>query len=74
MEKEKAVRQEEKERRNKGRNKGDIYRFKEDIWFTEDSEGTSYSEAKRKIFELVPPGGYWRDIPEDIAKEYIKSC
>jgi len=38
------------------------------------SEGTQYSEQKRKIFELVPPGGYWRDIPEDIAKEYMKSC
>jgi len=38
------------------------------------SEGTQYSENKRKIFELVPPGGYWRDIHEDIAKEYMKSC
>lgn len=38
------------------------------------SEGTPYSEYKRKIFELVPPGGYWRDIPEDIAKAYMKSC
>lgn len=38
------------------------------------SEGTLYSDYKRKIFELVPPGGYWRDIPEDIAKEYMKSC
>ena len=38
------------------------------------SEGTPYSEYKRKIFELVPPGGYWRDIPEDLAKEYMKSC
>lgn len=38
------------------------------------SEGTQYSEYKRKIFELVPPGGYWRDIPADIAKEYMKSC
>lgn len=38
------------------------------------SEGSSYSEYKRKIFELVPQGGYWRDIPEDIAKEYMKSC
>ncbi|MGR5634762.1 DNA cytosine methyltransferase [Thomasclavelia ramosa] len=38
------------------------------------SEGTPYSEYKRKIFELVPPGGYWRDIPEVIAKEYMKSC
>jgi DNA (cytosine-5)-methyltransferase 1 len=39
-----------------------------------DSEGTPYSEYKRKIFELVPPGGYWRDMPPDIAKEYMKSC
>ena len=39
-----------------------------------ESAGTQYSEYKRKIFELVPPGGYWRDIPQDIAKEYMKSC
>ncbi len=38
------------------------------------SVGVQYSESKRKIFELVPPGGYWRDIPEQIAKEYMKSC
>lgn len=38
------------------------------------SDGTPYSEYKKKIFELVPPGGYWRDIPENIAKEYMKSC
>lgn len=38
------------------------------------SAGTSYSEYKQTIFEMVPPGGYWRDIPEDIAKEYMKSC
>ncbi|MHA2700080.1 DNA cytosine methyltransferase [Streptococcus agalactiae] len=37
------------------------------------SQGMQYSEYKRKIFELVPPGGYWRDIPEHIAKEYMKS-
>ena len=23
---------------------------------------------------MVPHGGYWRDIPENIAKEYMKSC
>jgi DNA (cytosine-5)-methyltransferase 1 len=39
-----------------------------------DSAGTPYSDYKRKIFELVPPGGYWRDIAPDIAKEYMKSC
>lgn len=38
------------------------------------SEGAQYSEHKKKIFELVPPGGYWRDIPEETAKEYMKSC
>lgn len=39
-----------------------------------ESPCARYSEYKRKIFELVPPGGYWRDIPEDIAKEYMKKC
>lgn len=38
------------------------------------SEGVQYSNYKRDIFKLVPPGGYWKDIPEDIAKEYMKSC
>lgn len=39
-----------------------------------DSLGTRYSKYKEDIFKLVPAGGYWRDIPEDIAKEYMKSC
>ena len=38
------------------------------------SIGANYSEYKRKLFDLVPPGGYWRDIPTDLAKEYMKSC
>lgn len=38
------------------------------------SDGARYSKYKEGIFELVPPGGYWRDIPENIAKEYMKSC
>ncbi len=33
-----------------------------------------YSEKKKKIFELVPPGGCWSDIDSKIAKEYMKSC
>lgn len=33
-----------------------------------------YSEYKRNIFALVPPGGYWRDIDPAIAKEYMKTC
>ena len=39
-----------------------------------DSDGIQYSAYKRNIFKLVPPGGCWRDIPENIAKEYMKSC
>ena len=38
------------------------------------SIGAPYSDYKRKIFEMVPPGGYWRDIPEEVAKPYMKSC
>ncbi|MDL2301560.1 DNA (cytosine-5-)-methyltransferase [Lachnospiraceae bacterium OttesenSCG-928-D06] len=36
--------------------------------------GVPYGESKRKIFDLVPPGGYWRDIDPTIAKAYMKSC
>lgn len=39
-----------------------------------ESVGMEYSKHKKEIFELVPPGGYWRDIEEDIAKSYMKSC
>ncbi len=39
-----------------------------------DGPGVPYGEKKRKIFELVPPGGYWRDIDPEIAKDYMKSC
>lgn len=38
------------------------------------SEGTPYSDYKRGIFALVPPGGCWRDVPEEIAREYMKTC
>ena len=38
------------------------------------SIGVTYGESKRELFELVPPGGYWRDIDENLAKEYMKSC
>lgn len=33
-----------------------------------------YSSAKEKVFALVPPGGYWRDIDPVIAKQYMKTC
>lgn len=33
-----------------------------------EGPGVPYGEKKKKIFELVPPGGYWRDIDPKIAK------
>ena len=39
-----------------------------------ESEGAKYPEKKKKVFDLVPPGGYWRDLPDDVARDYMKSC
>ena len=35
------------------------------------SAGQQYPEKKRKILELIPPGGYWKDLPTDLQKEYM---
>lgn len=35
------------------------------------SPGEQYPEKKKKILSLIPPGGYWRDLPKDLAKEYM---
>lgn len=36
-----------------------------------NSPGISYSEKKQKVFKLVPPGGCWVDLPEEVAKDYM---
>ena len=36
-----------------------------------DSPYQPYSERKRKVMELVPPGGCWVDLPDDIARDYM---
>ena len=35
------------------------------------SEGQAYSAAKKAVFELVPPGGCWRDLPLNVQKSYM---
>ncbi|GLY12500.1 DNA (cytosine-5-)-methyltransferase [Pseudobacillus badius] len=35
------------------------------------SDGVKYPESKKKVLDLVPPGGYWRDLPDDVAREYM---
>lgn len=35
------------------------------------SPGEMYSEKKKKVLELVPPGGCWINLPDDVAKDYM---
>lgn len=34
---------------------------------------TQYSETKKKVMEQVPAGGCWRHLPDEVAKEYMKT-
>lgn len=47
--------------------------FKGELYDTDVplSEGQKYPPKKQKVMELVPMGGYWRDLPIDIQKEYM---
>lgn len=35
------------------------------------SPGQEYPKRKREVMELVPAGGYWRDLPIEIQKAYM---
>lgn len=35
------------------------------------SLGAKYPESKRVVLDLVPPKGYWRDLPVDIQKDFM---
>ena len=35
------------------------------------SLGTKYSERRKKVLDLVPPGGSWINLPKDIQKEFM---
>jgi DNA (cytosine-5)-methyltransferase 1 len=35
------------------------------------SNGAKYPKSKVKVLDLVPPKGYWRDLPLDIQKEFM---
>jgi DNA (cytosine-5)-methyltransferase 1 len=36
------------------------------------SDGQQYPKRKKEILSLVPPGGYWRDLPDKIQREFMK--
>jgi len=46
--------------------KGDLY--DSDV---PKSEGSKYPQHKKEVLDLVPPKGYWRDLPLDIQKEFM---
>ena len=46
--------------------KGELYDCK-----VPKSEGSKYPEHKKLVLDLIPPRGYWRDLPLELQKEYM---
>ena len=46
--------------------KGEL--FKSDV---PASEGAKYPQYKKEILDLIPPKGYWRNLPIELQKEYM---
>lgn len=36
-----------------------------------DSPGQKYPKRKAEILAQIPPGGYWRDLPDNLQREYM---
>jgi len=36
-----------------------------------ESAGAKYPPGKKTVLDLVPPKGYWRDLPPDVQKEFM---
>lgn len=36
-----------------------------------ESSGQEYPKRKKEILDMVPQGGYWKHLPEDIQREYM---
>jgi len=35
------------------------------------SDGQVYTEKKKKIMAMIPQGGYWKDLPDALQREYM---
>jgi len=49
--------------------------LKKGFLFSKDvptSGGAKYPDHKKRVLDLVPPKGYWRDLPLDMQKEYMQ--
>lgn len=38
-----------------------------------ESDGAMYADWKREVMAQVPQGGYWRSLPVDVQKSYMKA-
>lgn len=47
--------------------KGDLYDIDVPV-----SYGQSYPKRKKEILDMIKPGGYWRDLPIELQKEYMQ--
>lgn len=36
-----------------------------------ESPGVKYTEKKKAVMEQIPEGGYWRDLPDHLQREYM---
>tara|TARA_Y100000991_G_C21946511_1_gene337691 strand:- start:161 stop:1231 length:1071 start_codon:yes stop_codon:yes gene_type:complete len=48
-----------------------IVTIKEALKNVPKSEGSKYPEKKIKLFKLIPQGGCWINLPENLQKEYL---
>lgn len=49
--------------------------FKGELYSSDvlESVGQVYPKRKKQIMEHVPPGGYWRDLSDELQREYMMS-
>lgn len=45
--------------------------LKDVLYNVPSSQGASYNEDKKKLFKLIPQGGCWINLPEELQKEYL---
>lgn len=48
--------------------------YKGELYDTDvpESPGQEYPERKKQIMNEVPQGGYWRDLPDELQREYMQ--
>lgn len=50
---------------------GKDVRLKDVLKDVPESNSPSYSENKKKVMDLVPQGGNWTDLPQDVKESYM---